>query len=168
MQLVWFHHCQYVALAFLLHSTIMYKFNSFLDLITFPLFHPAPSSAPGAVVLEAVDSRTLYISWIAPPQNDHNGIIRSYYISAIELETGWSLSVTSATTSVTIPSLHPYYTYLCAVAAVTVNEGPYSVNTSLRLPEDGKEHSTISFYLTQNLPCHNHVYFSTHSSYQLR
>ena len=43
----------------------------------------------------------------------------------------------TAATSVTVPSLHPFYTYACTIAAVTIGEGPYSVELSITLPEDG-------------------------------
>ncbi len=91
-----------------------------------------------------MDSSTLYISWTAPPIAERNGVIRNYLITILELETGQSFSVASASASVTVPSLHPYYTYVCAVTAVTVEEGPYSANKTIRLPEDGKHTRTIT------------------------
>jgi len=43
----------------------------------------------------------------------------------------------TAATSVTIPSLHPFYNYKCKVAAVTIGEGPYSVELTITMPEEG-------------------------------
>ena len=44
----------------------------------------------------------------------------------------------TAATSVTVPALHPFYTYTCTIAAVTIGEGPYSEELTITMPEDGK------------------------------
>ena len=43
----------------------------------------------------------------------------------------------TAATSLIVPSLHPFYMYNCTVAAFTIAVGPYSVELSITLPEDG-------------------------------
>ena len=35
-------------------------------------------------------------------------------------------------------NLHPFYTYYCAVAAVTVSVGPFSNVTTVQTAQDGK------------------------------
>lgn len=84
----------------------------------------------------AIDSTTLSLSWVAPPAH-HNGIIRYYTVNLTETDTGVQILIESETTSIVIPSLHPYYTYEVVVAAVTVANGPYSPTLILQLPEDG-------------------------------
>ena len=42
------------------------------------------------------------------------------------------------TTSITIGSLHAYYTYNCTVVAVTIGPGPFSTVITVRTAEDGR------------------------------
>jgi len=63
-------------------------------------------------------------------------VIRHYLINVTEQETGRVLQLTSEETDITIGSLHPYYTYHCAIAAVTVAEGPF-ITITVRTKEDG-------------------------------
>ncbi len=98
----------------------------------------APSHAPKNLSAVALDSTTLSLSWSALPSDHHNGVIRRYHIIVTEVETGRVFQVNSTATSATLLSLHPYFVYICAVAAFTTAEGPYSTNVSIRLPEDSK------------------------------
>ena len=85
----------------------------------------------------AVDSSTIQLSWFAPDKDDHNGIIREYRVNVTEIETGQQVQRAVTTTSVVIATLHPFYTYSWTVAAVTVDEGPYSPTSTVTTPEDG-------------------------------
>ena len=85
-----------------------------------------------------IDSRTLHFSWNEPLQQHHNGIIREYHVNITELDTGRRFQVVSSTTSVSVSSLHPFYTYEWTVSAFTVGEGSYSVPLPIATPEDGK------------------------------
>ena len=86
----------------------------------------------------AINSRTVSFTWEAPPEEDRNGIIREYHINVTELETGREFQVVSSTTSISVSSLHPYYTYQWAVSAFTIGEGPFSAIQSILTPQDGK------------------------------
>ena len=46
--------------------------------------------------------------------------------------------MTSFGTSLTISSLHPFYTYQFSVAAYTVGSGPFSEPSVQLMPQDGK------------------------------
>ena len=94
------------------------------------------------MVAVAVDSRTLTLTWNPPPTEDHNGIIREYHIDITETETGEMFRLTSTVTFLAVQSLHPYYTYLCAVSAYTVLEGPYSLDVAIQMPVDGRNFSS--------------------------
>ena len=63
------------------------------------------------------------------------------------METGEQLQHRASgadTTSLSIGSLHPDYTYTYSVAAVTaIGMGPFSAFRSTRLPEDGKAYGVI-------------------------
>ena len=109
---------------------------------------PAPTLAPEGVVMTAIDSRTLLISWVPPPFEHQNGIIREYRVNITERETGIGHHLTTAATSLTVPSLHPFYTYNCTLAAYTIAEGPYSVEVNITMPEDGMLFSTYIFSVT--------------------
>ena len=66
-----------------------------------------------------------------------NGIIREYRINVTEVETGRVLVFNSTSTTLTLSSLHPYYTYQCIVSAYTVAVGPYTDIFTVVTPEDG-------------------------------
>ena len=117
------------------------------------MFVAAPTLAPEGVVMTAIDSRTLLISWLPPPFEHQNGIIREYWVNISERETGMAYRLTTAATSLTVPSLHPFYTYYCTVAAFTIAEGPYSLEVNITLPEDGT-FSLPLIFITTYISCH--------------
>ena len=87
--------------------------------------------------MTAINSTTLLVSWMPPPFEHQNGIIREYRVNITEMETGMVYRLVTTARSLTVPSLHPFYTYNCTVAAVTIAEGPYSVEVNITMPEDG-------------------------------
>ena len=80
--------------------------------------------------------------WQAPPSEDQNGQLRSYTISAFELQTNTSTThvgeVSEGPMQLRVESLHPYYDYVCSVAAVTIGPGPYTSPLLVRTLEDGE------------------------------
>ena len=78
------------------------------------------------------------LSWDLPPFDQINGHIRHYILVVTEWETASEFQEQPNNTQVTLKSLHPYYTYICRVAAVTTGPGPYTGNFTIQLPEDGK------------------------------
>ena len=87
--------------------------------------------------MTATDSTTVLISWMPPPFQHQNGVIREYRVNVTETETGIAYRLVTAATTLTVPSLHPFYTYDCIIAAFTIAEGPYSVEVNITMPEDG-------------------------------
>ena len=83
-------------------------------------------------------SRAIFFSWNAPPIEHQNGLIVEYRINVTEVITGRVLVRVSTGTSLVIGSLHPDYVYQWVVMAVTIGEGPYTVTSSIRTPEDGE------------------------------
>ena len=98
----------------------------------------APTAPPQMVQARSENSTTLVLSWQPPPLDNQNGIIVNYTANVTESETGTIFFVVTATTTITLSSLHPYYTYSCIVAAVTIDIGPFTAPVSLEMPEDGK------------------------------
>ena len=72
--------------------------------------------------------------WNPPPIQDQNGRIRQYQITLIETDTGNQEQYTAAGSQRRheIRSLHPYYTYECAIAAVTIGQGPFSASVEIQ------------------------------------
>ena len=98
----------------------------------------APSSPPVDVVLTAINSRTLSITWSPPPTDQRNGIIREYMVTVTETDTEMTVNYTSNSTSLILSSLHPFYTYHLTLAAYTIQYGPSSALFNITMPEDGK------------------------------
>jgi len=78
------------------------------------------------------------LSWSPPPEEHHNGVVRSYRVNVTEVETGRKLRYSTESTEIVIRNLHPYYLYECRVAAVAVVCGPFSTPVQVRTEEDGK------------------------------
>ena len=105
-----------------------------------------PTGPPQGVEVQSETSTTLVLSWQPPAPENQNGIIVHYIINITEMETGRLLSFTTVnTTTLSVPTLHPFYTYTCIVAAVTVGIGPYSATVEVELPEDGKHVYSVSW-----------------------
>ena len=75
--------------------------------------------------------------WHDPAAEDQNGIIRLYFINITEEETGRQFQLTSSAPHVLVEFLHPFYTYVCTVAASTVDIGPYSPPLTVTTQEAG-------------------------------
>ena len=95
----------------------------------------------------AVNSTTIHLQWQPPLLTGRNGVIRSYLINITVVETGTTLQLTSQTNARNLSGLHPYYTYILTVAAVTIGPGPYGLVLTIRMPEDGMDcHLTASCF----------------------
>ena len=108
-----------------------------------------PSGPPQDLFLNAISPSSLSVTWRGPPRNEHNGRIRYYNISLLEVATGefsWH-NTTDSSTNWIISSLHPYYSYRLEVAAVTVGLGPFSSSEVVRMPESGMFSYSFSLML---------------------
>ena len=115
------------------------QFDVVLNKFTFLCFIViAPSNPPEMFSAVTLSSTSIRFLWSPPPLESQNGIIREYRINITEAETRSIFIVTTATTSLVVPSLHPHYTYHCQVTAHTVASGPYSTVLIVKTPEDGK------------------------------
>ena len=100
-------------------------------------YSAAPLAPPSRPVDFGITHDSLSLNWQAPPFEETHGVIRNYVIAVHEVETGRNFTETSNVTQVTLSNLHPFYTYNCSIAAVTVGTGPFSEYISIRLPEAG-------------------------------
>ena len=99
-----------------------------------------------------IDSETIFITWSALPFSQQNGVVRRYDVNITELDTGYNFLETAASTELTLYSLHPHYTYMFEIAAVTVAVGPSSAPITLQTEQDGKPRQSLHSY------CPDHVY----------
>ena len=108
-----------------------------LSLNVFP--YTVPSAPPELFNASSVDSSSLLLEWNPPSPGTENGDILYYTVTLTEQETGTTSQNTSVDNYIMIYSLHPYYTYVVMVAAVTVaGTGPTNTLT-IEMPEDGKQ-----------------------------
>ena len=101
------------------------------------MLHVAPDAPPQSVSGYAINATSIFLGWEPPPNDTHNGIIRSYQINCTEIDSGSLLDVSSIETEVIITELHPAYMYSCRVSAVTVEIGIFSGNTTVTTEEAG-------------------------------
>ena len=97
----------------------------------------APYSPPLNVSGISISSMSILLFWSPPPLSEQNGIIAYYRVNITEVETGNDISLLSPDTFITVSFLHPFYTYIFVVSAVTVTEGPYSDEFIITTPQDG-------------------------------
>ena len=97
----------------------------------------APSSPPRLLVITAMNSHSINISWSPPPMDKVNGIIQYYFLNITVIETSQTLYLQTSDTSVSLNDVHPHYTYTVVVAAVTIAIGPFSTEQSITTPQDG-------------------------------
>ena len=85
----------------------------------------------------AISSVSIRLTWASPLPEDLNGVLVSYRVIVMEVETGEVFQQTTAfdTNSLVVSSLHPYYNYNCSVAAFTVAFGPNAYAEVRTLPE---------------------------------
>ena len=92
----------------------------------------------------AINSTSVYLSWLPPDEDQHNGNIRHYNIRSLDLLSGREVQLNSTNTTSIHSDLHPAYTYRFTVAAATVEIGPYSDPAIITMPEDGM-HTLVVF-----------------------
>ena len=92
-----------------------------------PIFYlAAPSGGPANLTEVDVNSTHIHLSWDPPSEEDHRGVIRGYNINVTELETQTVFYSETNITEIIIGPLHPYYVYICMIAAVTIDQGPHT------------------------------------------
>ena len=68
-----------------------------------------------------------------------NGVITRYSVNITNRNSGESVLLSTAETSITVQQLTPFTAYLCSVAAETsVGLGPYTLPLTVTTNEDGK------------------------------
>ena len=92
-------------------------------------------------------------SWSPPQFEDRNGAIQHYIVNLTERETESEFGAVTTQMGITFSSLHPYYTYVCTVYAVTIGAGPGAEPVSITTMEDSKCSSVLWCVQAQTLLC---------------
>ena len=120
------------------------------------LISPAPSGSPQNVTALSTSPTSLLLTWAPPTASQSNGQIVSYTVNVTVMETEEMSQLVSTTTIYTLTSLRPYYTYSISVSASTIiGDGPFSLQVTIRMPEDGTNIIIISL-----VPRRPYPYFS--------
>ena len=120
----------------------------FISLYTLP---PAPSRAPGGLIVVSIGSRTATLTWTELAEGDRNGIIRDYLIRVVPAESSHWLQpsrhvASSPELTITLSNLHPHTNYNVCVAAFTIAAGPYSNKTLILTEQERKLKDKIFVY----------------------
>lgn len=87
-------------------------------------------------MIDVLTSSSVNLQWNPPDPDKHNGVIQYYSIAVMGFESVTTETYTTSITSLTLSDLHPAYTYILEIAAVTISFGPV-INTSVTMDEDG-------------------------------
>ena len=98
---------------------------------------PVPTAPPANLTVTAVTSRTATLSWDPPPYEGQNGVIREYMLTVNRSDTSFFIVLNTTMTQLTVEHLLPFRTYLFAVAAQTIELGPFTMVEETQLQEDG-------------------------------
>lgn len=128
-----------------------------LYIIYYSQFHSllGPTGPPLSLNHSTPNPITLTLTWSPPDPSYRNGVLRGYMVVITELETSWTQQFNTFAPPLSIPSLHPFYTYNCTVSAYTVGlPGPYSPPYLVRMPQSGE------WYLMEQC-CWGNMYVSS-------
>ena len=106
----------------------------------------APTFPPRNPSLSLLTSRSINVTWLPPPPEHQNGVIRHYLVNVTETETGMSTVHMSNTTWLFLNGLHPHYNYVLLFTAVTVDTGFIGSRISVQTLEDGNTLSCDSMH----------------------
>ena len=95
-----------------------------------------PTAAPQSLEAVAVSSSSIRVTWIPPPEEEQNGVIRAYhiYVTEIPTENVQEIIAHGDAHIQIVNHLHPYYTYECVIAAFTVGLGPTASTQTMTHP----------------------------------
>ena len=88
-------------------------------------------------MVSSISSTGFLLSWVDPPPEHQNGVIRNYSLILREVNTDNRIQLESQTTDQSFDSLHPHYNYSIQIATVTVAVGPYSPELHVTTLADG-------------------------------
>ncbi len=109
-----------------------------IDCLVLTFDPTAPTAPPRLFRGHATSSVSLELSWLPPPPNVTNGLVRQYHVQLIGLDITDLQTYIVSETSVGISGLHAYNRYECSVVAMTVAVGPSSAPIIVTTFQDGQ------------------------------
>ena len=99
--------------------------------------------------MAALNSSTVQVSWNPPQLSLQNGLIVDYVLTITGVDTDEEYELRSSEDTggtMTVPGLHPFYTYTFSIAAATtVGGGPFSPAVAFQMPQEGMHYLKILF-----------------------
>lgn len=136
-------------IVFLRQCNILKSFDGKLGVPYVYYAFPIAPSSPPVNPAASETSTTITLTWEAPEVENQNGIITGYVVIVTVMETGESFQRSSTTNSLTVVSLRPYTTYVCAIAAETsAGVGPFSITIIVQTDEACECNRPYAFLLT--------------------
>ena len=106
---------------------------------TFTPLSAVPRGPPQNFAANVTSSTQIVLMWQSPASEVQNGRMCNYTISVFEVQMNTSsIYVGEDPMQLLVEHLHPYYDYVCSVAAVTIGPGPYTSPLRVRTLEDGE------------------------------
>ena len=118
-------------------AAVTIGYGPYSEVYTFMTDEDVPTGSPQDITVDSITSTSLELTWNPPPFEETNGLIRYYAVKVFEVETGKIFALASNVTNISIGNLHPYYIYVCSIAAYTSGIGPYSDEVTVQLAEEG-------------------------------
>jgi len=97
-----------------------------------------PTATPVNFTITDITSRAVSLLWYPLPFEQQNGVIRHYVVAANRTDNPPGFQLISNTTELTVENLSPNRMYTFAVAAETIEVGPFTIELTALLPEDGQ------------------------------
>lgn len=121
------------------------------------MLYAAPSSAPSNLMVEAISSIELLVTWDEVPLADQNGIIATYEVLSVPQTTFDDLLTSdifnTTNMSLSLDDLHPNVNYTISIRAYTsVGPGPFETTVQLT-PEDSTFYKNCCIICIKYLFC---------------
>ncbi len=127
-------------------------------LVIIPCAFPVPSSPPFNVTIFSISSTTIGVMWDDVQQIDHNGVLITFEILYVPLETfigvlySTVVNISASNRSVILTGLQEYVEYNISVRAYTsVGAGPFSLAISARTSEMGIKWSICDEFIVHQM-----------------
>ena len=103
----------------------------------------------------SVESRSYTIDWLPPLPDQQNGIIQSYLLWVLTIDTDEQVEVLVPASeelnrTYTVLDLHPYYAYNFTLRAVTIGSGVESGAVSVQLLEEGTQFLSLDLIISRD------------------
>lgn len=101
-----------------------------------PFFVSVPTGSPNDIQVNVTSSTTATLQWTEPDLEEQNGNIKHYRVTLLDNNELELQTLISSSLSIQLENLHPFYSYICEVQAVTTGNGPKG-NITFTTPQDG-------------------------------